>query len=239
MGKPDKGKGEGTEEIGGEGTEEGEEIGEVSCATALLNSPEEVAEGTRARADPLAICRRLQRDGRWREVEPIKDDMIREARKRGMLKLDAQAWAYSEIDRLYPPLPIPEPEPEPQKAEPASTSASPESGQVQGLGRIPEGWPALPPNASLQAELAWVQANRLTIVAQASSGAVVVHLAKALSPAPSMAALGWLETSIRSYAKFVDVLARAMGAAADEVEHVRRERLAIEEIRALLREMRA
>ena len=32
----------------------------------------------------------------------------------------------------------------------------------------------------------------------------------ASTPAPSMAALSWLETSIRSYAKYVDVVARAL-----------------------------
>jgi hypothetical protein len=55
----------------------------------------------------------------------------------------------------------------------------------------------------------WVQAQRLRIVTEQASGATVVHLDRAGAPAPSWAALGWLETSIRSYAKFVDVAARA------------------------------
>ena len=50
--------------------------------------------------------------------------------------------------------------------------------------------------------------------------------------------MGWLETSIRSYAKYVDVVARVASTAADEEEHVARERMAIEEIRELLAEMR-
>ena len=43
-----------------------------------------------------------------------------------------------------------------------------------------------------------------------TAGPTVVHLDQALSPAPSWAALGWLETSIRSYAKYVDVAAKAL-----------------------------
>ena len=67
---------------------------------------------------------------------------------------------------------------------------------------------------------------------------MVVHLDRAGAPAPSHAALGWLETSIRSYAKYVDVVARSLSTHVDEDEHVRREKLAIEDMRALLAEMR-
>jgi cytoskeletal protein RodZ len=49
--------------------------------------------------------------------------------------------------------------------------------------------------------------------------------------------LGWLETSIRSYAKFVDIVSRALSTAVDEQDSVRRERLALAEITALLDEM--
>jgi hypothetical protein len=65
----------------------------------------------------------------------------------------------------------------------------------------------------------------------------IVDLSKAMSPAPSWAALGWLETSIRAYAKFVDVAAKASASVEDERDMVRRERLAIDEIRSLLTEM--
>jgi hypothetical protein len=49
--------------------------------------------------------------------------------------------------------------------------------------------------------------------------------------------LGWLETSIRAYSKFVDVAAKASAHVEDERDMVRRERLAIDEIRGLLAEM--
>ncbi|TWU13892.1 hypothetical protein CA54_27330 [Symmachiella macrocystis] len=83
-----------------------------------------------------------------------------------------------------------------------------------------------------------MQANRLRIVEERLAGATLVHLEMALSPAPSWAALGWLETSIRSYAKFVDVASKATSS--DDGEHgvMRRERMAIDEIKALLDEMR-
>ena len=96
----------------------------------------------------------------------------------------------------------------------------------------------MPANASLAAEIGWVQANRLRIVEERSSGTTVVELGRALSPAPSWAALGWLETSIRSYAKFVDVAAKTTASDDGEADVMRRERMAIEELRALLDEMR-
>jgi len=219
---PDEGKDEGTGEV-------------PSCTTVMDPPAEATSRETRAQAG-----NRWCREGRREEANKFREDVRLACQAKGMSRFDSVAHSWVATMAAFPPegkpaeaLPLPEPEPESSSSPPA-----PECGQVQGLGRIPKGWPDLPPNASLQAELAWVQANRLSIVDTASSGATVVSLAEARSPAPSMAALGWLETSIRSYAKYVDVLARAMGTAADEVEHVRRERAAIEEIRALLREMR-
>jgi hypothetical protein len=108
--------------------------------------------------------------------------------------------------------------------------------QVVGLGDLPESWGRLPPNAPLAAEIQWVQANRLQCVTEVGEQAQV-DLAKALTPAPSYAALGWLETSIRAYTKFVDVAAKATASLEDEREHTRRERMAIDDIRKLLAEM--
>jgi hypothetical protein len=108
--------------------------------------------------------------------------------------------------------------------------------QVVGLGDLPESWGRLPPNAPLAAEIQWVQANRLQCVTEVGEQAQV-DLAKALTPAPSYAALGWLETSIRAYTKFVDVAAKATAQLEDEREHIRREKMAIDDIRKLLAEM--
>ncbi len=57
-------------------------------------------------------------------------------------------------------------------------------------------------------------------------------------PCASWAALGWLETSIRSYAKFVDVAAKATASEEGEAAVMKRERVAIDDVRALLDEMR-
>ena len=105
------------------------------------------------------------------------------------------------------------------------------------LGNLPDDWPDLPANASLQSELNWVQANRLLIVEEASLSATRVHLDRARAPAPSLAALGWLETSIRTYSKYVDIVAKAIKDQVDRQEHVRREEMAIDEVRGLLAEM--
>jgi len=129
--------------------------------------------------------------------------------------------------RPAPPKPVaPPPPPKP----------SADIGLVQGLSLIPYSWPPLPDNASLQAELGWVQSQRLSIVEERGN-TTVVHLERASSPAPSKAALGWLETSIRSYAKYIDIVSRALSTAVDEQEHTRRERMRLDEITSLLDEM--
>jgi hypothetical protein len=184
--------------------------------------------GTHAKVDILGISKRLQKLPGWKsDIEPTRDRMMKEARKQGgMSKADAQAWTYAELDRLHPPV------------EPVATLSQPSGGgPLRGLGDIPDDWPDLPDNASLAAEIGWVQAQRLRIVEDQASGATVVHLDRARSPAPSWAALGWLETSIRSYAKFVDVVAKSLSTQQDEATTVRRERLRIEEMRAILAEM--
>ncbi len=66
---------------------------------------------------------------------------------------------------------------------------------------------------------------------------VVVHLDRARTPAPSWAALGWLETSIRVYSKYIDVVAKALKDEENEQEVVKREKMAIDEVRSLLAEM--
>jgi hypothetical protein len=109
---------------------------------------------------------------------------------------------------------------------------------VIGLDAIPSHWPTLAANASLSAEISWVQANRLHCV-QERGDQTVVDLSKALAPAPSWAALGWMETSIRAYSKYVDVAAKASASMDDANEQIKRERMSIDEIRTLLAEMTA
>lgn len=211
---------------------------------------------TRPRVDPLKVTvkRRLEADGRWKDVAPVRDQMMREARAGGMTKEQAQEWVYSELDRLYPApaasLPIvtqtdiisESPHLSPYvPTKPISDSVT-DTGQIQGLNDIPEGWNQhlLPPNASMAVELAWVQANRLRLVTERPGRSTLVDLSQAISPAPSWGALGWLETSIYSKAKFVEALVK-VGGGDDEGESavMRRERKSVDEVRALLREMQA
>lgn len=209
----------------------GVDAGGVVTADAAPVVPATSAAASRACAracDPGTVRSRLRADGRWVEAEPIKNRMIKEARKRGMNREEAQAWAYAEVDRLYPPLPEPAAPPEPTNGA---------NGHLQGLEDIPAAWPELPANAAQQAELGWVQSNRLSVIEDLPGGATRVHLDRAHEPAPSRAALGWLETSIRSYAKYVDVAARSLKDEADDQDHQRRERMALDDIDELLMEM--
>jgi hypothetical protein len=174
--------------------------------------------------DILGISKRLQKDPQWTTViEPLRTKMMRECRQTGMSKPDAQAWTYSELERRFPPLEAPAEAPEaPSAADPG----------VSGLGELPEDWPELAANASLQVEISWVTANRLRV--RDGNG---VNLSRALSPAPSYSALSWLETSILFPSKFADISVKATQNQEDEAQHIRREKLAIEEIRSLLAEM--
>jgi len=171
----------------------------------------------------------------------------KDGRAAGLSRRDAYNRANRETERLYPPEPVaadPEPvEPEPEPVEPEPVAAvevesepvAVDSG-VSGLGRLPPGWPVLPSNASLAAEIAWVQASRLDVVEE-TTGGTVVDLGRADTPAPSKAAIGWLETSIRAYSKYCDIAAKATQTQEHEAEAVRRERLALGDVIGLLDEM--
>jgi hypothetical protein len=173
----------------------------------------------------IELTERLRRENRWGEASKFRETARADFRTKGMGRQEAVEAAWAAMAEAYPPLPE-------ATAEPASISV-----RVQGLGDIPESWGELPSNTSLQAELSWCQANRLRVVEERPSGATRVHLDRARSPAPSWAALGWLETSIRAYAKYVDVVARSLKDEVDEQENIRRERIRIEEMRELLAEM--
>ena len=54
---------------------------------------------------------------------------------------------------------------------------------------------------------------------------------------PVLSTLGWLETSIKTYAKFVDVAAKATSVQDGEQADIRREIQSIEEVRKLLASM--
>lgn len=171
----------------------------------------------------------------------------RESRAAGMTRRGSVAYAGRQAERLFPHVePIVEepaendPEPDFQNLEnspppePIPVAPAPISDDqgVSGLGDLPSSWPKLAANAPLHAEIAWVSANRLLV--RDGTG---VDLSKALSPAPSYSALSWLETAILFPAKFADTLVKAPTQQDDEREFIKREKMAIEEIRSILAEM--
>jgi hypothetical protein len=176
---------------------------------------------------------------------------MREARQAGLSKDDAKRQAYSALDERFPPRDKSSNRGENESRGDAGgvdyptarnnvagvqSPAHATEAAVTGLSDVPDSWPTLPPNATLAQEIQWVQANRLSVVRDLGDHAIV-DLSRAMSPAPSWAALGWLETSIRAYSKFVDVAAKASAHVEDERDMIRRERMAIDEIRSLLTEM--
>ena len=173
----------------------------------------------------IALTERLRREGRWDAASKFKDDALRDFRAKGMKRDEASDAAWEAMEQAFPPT----------AAVASTTDIRAEEAidtRVQGLSEIPAGWPQLPANAALASEIAWVSANRLRV-----RDGIGVDLSRALSPAPSYAALSWLETSILFPSKFADISVKATAQQDDEREHVRREKMAIEEIRALLAEM--
>ena len=178
----------------------------------------------------IALTERLRREGNWSAASKFKDDALRDFRSKGMKRDEASEAAWDAMEQAFPPI-----------ATVAATTGMREEvvtdTRIQGLSEIPSDWPPLADNASLQAEIGWCQANRLRVVEESASGVVTVHLVRARTPAPSWAALGWLETSIKTYAKFVDVAARATAVQDGEAADIRREIQSIEEVRRLLASM--
>lgn len=198
-----------------------------------------------------SLKKRKPKEIPWKTVVSDWKRLAKEAKYLG-LDLDSQiAHADAEVEKLYGGATETQetkeiPCEKPTETEPTEIRSSAQITQEQqqpdtispvtGLNRIPESWLPLPGNASLQAEIAWVQANRLLVVDERGDK-TYVFLEKARNPAPSYAALGWLETSIKVYSKFVEVAAKATAAVANEEEGIKLERVAIDEVRRLLSEM--
>ena len=210
-----------------------------------MNDDQETADAIRSR-----VTSRLLSEGQWDSAKIVRDELMREARQAGLSKDDAKRQAYTKLSERFPPRTEDHRGGNASGAEAGGVDyptarnnvagvqppAHATEAAVTGLSDIPDSWPTLPQNATLAAEVSWVQANRLSVVRDLGDHAIV-DLRKAMSPAPSWAALGWLETSIRAYSKFVDVAAKASAHVEDERDMVRRERMAIDEIRSLLAEM--
>lgn len=210
-------------------------------ATGNVPGPASAAE--REPVYHVRVRDRLQQHPEWKRIIAT----VREMRADTAIPAKGrETFIWGEMDRLYPELPPGDSSRtlsatrsggEPVKTVETTSTPQVADTRVKGLGDLPPSWPEIPANASLAAEVGWVQAERLRIVDEKPGGATVVNLERARSPAPSWAALSWLETSIRSYAKFVEVAAKVSGSNADEQANVRRERMAIDEIRSILAQM--
>jgi len=191
--------------------------------------------GTADRVDRAALSRQWRQEGRYEEIAEFRQQ-VKEATKKTW-KAAGRQWdrdelnevAWQEAARAFPPLDTGRTPAADSQTEPAHR------GRVTGLGAIPDHWPDLPSNASLQSEIAWVQASRLDIVEETGTG-TRVDLGRADSPAPSKAAIGWLETSIRAYSKYCDIAAKATAQQEHEAEAVRRERMALSDVLGLIGE---
>jgi hypothetical protein len=202
---------------------------------------------SRAKSLAASVMNRLKADGRWFGLIALeRDQMMREAKAAIPDLVQRQLWVYGELDRMYPPVQAKQADCDMASVDTKGLTTTnairialsgSDEGSIQGLSDVPKDWPDLPANASLSLEVGWVQANRLFMVEERPGRATIVRLDRAASPAPSRAALGWLETSIRSYAKYVDVAAKATSTSDDEGAVLRRERKSIEEVEALLQEM--
>lgn len=202
---------------------ETDDVGNVFATTNGAGA-EQVADGL-----PPAHAR--PGESRSRAWERIR----REGRAAGLGKREAYERANVEADRLFPVVspqesePIPEP---PAPELPPIVPADAPGDSLGGLADLPDDWPTLPDNAALGVEVQWVQANRL-LVRQGEA----VDLSRARTPAPSHAALSWLETSLLFPAKWADITAKATQGQEDEREHARRERLDLQAAQGLLIEM--
>jgi hypothetical protein len=202
--------------------------------TSVINNQEfqnrHLTRSNRVNESKIELTERLRREGNWSAASKFKDDALRDFRSKGMKRDEASEAAWDAMEQAFPPI-----------ANVAATAGMREEvvtdTRIQGLSEIPSDWPPLADNASLQAEIGWCQANRLRVVEESASGVVTVHLVRARTPAPSWAALGWLETSIKTYAKFVDVAARVTAVQDGEAADIRREIQSIEEVRRLLASM--
>lgn len=177
----------------------------------------------------IELVDRWRAEGREEEVAKYREQVRSTCREQGMSRRDANEHAWAAAAEAFPPK---------ESAEVSSNEqAGAVHGRITGLQTIPDAWPELPPNVPLRKELKWVQSNRLLVVREKPSGRVEVDLSAAREPAPSLSAIAWLETSVRNFAKFTDLLAKYAAESEEEETLVRRERMQIDEIKQLLGEM--
>lgn len=162
----------------------------------------------------IGITERLRAEGRWDEASTFKDETLRTLRGEGMTKAEAREGAWRRMAEKYPPLE--------DTGEGAGVFPIEETAIDELVDRIGDEQP------DLVRDTLWAYehlADRRTKPADAPS-------------AGAWALLGWARRYQNRF--FEMVLPKAMGARSQEDEDaadVRRERMALDEIRSLLAEM--
>ena len=199
------------------------------------------------KARKLRVYHRLKREdkrspGRYREAMEFKRVVYEESRL-SLKDHAALEHAWDELERVYPPL-LPDVEgvgaklpghPSPSALPESQAPAAP---SVRYLGNLalPAEWPEIPDTAPYRDEVQWVYSNLVAI----GSGKRL-HLAKALSPPPSLGAVGMAKHYMGCTRDFYDKIAKPiLGGIADESDgvNVRREKTQLSEIRQILEDLR-
>jgi hypothetical protein len=105
--------------------------------------------------------------------------------------------------------------------------------------KLPKSWGSIPATARFEAEVDWVYANYTLIVEERASGKNRLYLNRALSPAPSRAAIGlaeWAKDNRKAVYEQM-VIKTKKGFEGGDEEKVRAEKKSIEEIRSILTRM--
>jgi len=173
----------------------------------------------------IECTERLRREGRWPEASRFKDETLRALRDEGMKKAEAAQLAWERMAEKYPPQQTPAPGDECDGGEVASGVAPAEGEKIditELLERIGDQRP------DLVRDTLWAYEH-------------LVDRRTKPADAPTAGAWALLTWSRRYQNRFFEmVLPKAMNARTQDDEdaaNVRRERMAIDEIRGLLAEM--
>ena len=176
----------------------------------------------------IALTERLRREGRWAEASKLKDTALADFRAKGMKRDEAAEAAWAAMAEAYPPLTAVEATADPGAPDVAATDACP----------IP--WSDLPTEAEFGDEVRWVHSQYIRIIEENPRGRRI-HWDRATVKPPSTGACSLARFAAENRTAFYkDMLPKIMANTDDqdatEKANVKREKMALEEIRALLAE---
>ena len=176
----------------------------------------------------IELTERLRRENRWPEAANFKETARTDFRAKGMKRAEAAEAAWEAMAEAFPPLSVAEALADPGAPEGTTTHAPP----------VP--WPDLPTDADFADEVRWVHSQYIRIIEETARGRAI-HWERATTPPPSTGACSLARWAAENRTAFYkDMLPRVMAKVDDQAEEeakIRRERMALEEIDELLREM--